>query len=413
MKLINQAILAKQASKQLRTSSNEVRSAVLNAFADYLMTNCKTILKENNVDLNNAKENGIRENMIDRLTLTSERIDSIVQGVKEVALLEDPLNNILEEKTLENGIQLKKISSPMGVIGVIFESRPNVSADVAALCIKAGSSCILKGGKESYHSCLAIVECMKQALKDNGLSSNCVQLANNPTHQEVEEFISNRESLDLLIPRGGKKLIQSVVSNAKVPVIETGAGVCHTYIAQSANYDIAEKIVINAKCQRPSVCNAMETLLVNETFANEHLNGICKAFKENGVTIYADDKSRNIVNDLLEASEESYYTEYNDLILNLKIVSDVQEAIEHIETYGTHHSEAIITSDLKEAEYFMNHIDSACVYMNASTRFTDGYEFGLGAEIGISTQKLHARGPMGLKELTTYTYHLYGKGETR
>lgn len=413
MNLNEQAILAKKASKQLRTSSNEVRSNVLNAFADYLVQNTDTILKENKIDLDNAKDNGIRENMIDRLTLTASRIQDIAQGVKEVATLDDPLNIVLEERTIHSGILLKKISSPMGVIGVIFESRPNVSADVSALCIKAGSSCILKGGKESYHSCYSIVECMKQALKDNGLSEDCVQLANNPTHKEVEEFISNRDSLDLLIPRGGKKLIQSVVNNAKVPVIETGAGVCHTYIAESAEYSMAEKIVINAKCQRPSVCNAMETLLVNETFANKYLTNICESLKKNGVTIYADDKSRQLVNGLLEASEESYYTEYNDLILNLKIVKDVDEAINHIEKYGTHHSEAIITSDTNEAEHFMNHIDSACVYVNASTRFTDGYEFGLGAEIGISTQKLHARGPMGLKELTTYTYHLYGKGETR
>lgn len=413
MNLNEQAILAKNASKQLRTSSNEVRSNVLNAFADYLVQNTDTILKENKIDLDNAKENGIRKNMIDRLTLTASRIQDIAQGVKEVATLDDPLNIVLEERTIQSGILLKKISSPMGVIGVIFESRPNVSADVSALCIKAGSSCILKGGKESYHSCYSIVECMKQALKDNGLSEDCVQLANNPTHKEVEEFISNRDSLDLLIPRGGKKLIQSVVNNAKVPVIETGAGVCHTYIAESADASMAEKIVINAKCQRPSVCNAMETLLVNETFANKHLTNICESLKKNGVTIYADDKSRHLVNGLLEANDESYYTEYNDLILNLKIVKDVDEAIHHIETYGTHHSEAIITRDMNEAEYFMNHIDSACVYVNASTRFTDGYEFGLGAEIGISTQKLHARGPMGLKELTTYTYHLYGKGETR
>lgn len=413
MNLNEQAILAKNASKQLRTSSNEVRSNVLNAFADYLVQNTDTILKENKIDLDNAKENGIRKNMIDRLTLTASRIQDIAQGVKEVATLDDPLNIVLEERTIQSGILLKKISSPMGVIGVIFESRPNVSADVSALCIKAGSSCILKGGKESYHSCCSIVECMKQALKDNGLSEDCVQLANNPTHKEVEEFISNRDSLDLLIPRGGKKLIQSVVNNAKVPVIETGAGVCHTYIAESADASMAEKIVINAKCQRPSVCNAMETLLVNETFANKHLTNICDSLKKNGVTIYADDKSRHLVNGLLEANDESYYTEYNDLILNLKIVKDVDEAIHHIETYGTHHSEAIITRDMNEAEYFMNHIDSACVYVNASTRFTDGYEFGLGAEIGISTQKLHARGPMGLKELTTYTYHLYGKGETR
>lgn len=413
MNLNELAKQAKIASRQLRTSSNTTRSNVLKTFADYLQKNMNIILEANLIDLENAKENGIRHNMMDRLTLNKERISSIAQGINEIADLDDPLNNVLEERTIHCGIVLKKISSPMGVIGVIFESRPNVSADVSALCIKAGSSCILKGGKESYHSCKAIVDCMKRSLEDHGLSKECIQLAQNPSHQEVEAFISNRESLDLLIPRGGKKLIQSVVNNAKVPVIETGAGVCHTYIAKSADYKKAENIVINAKCQRPSVCNAMETLLVNEDFANKHLTKICASLKENGVTIYADNKSRKLVEELLEATEESYYTEYNDLVLNLKIVKDVDEAIDHIEKYGTHHSEAIITEDLQEAEYFMNHIDSSCVYHNASTRFTDGYEFGLGAEIGISTQKLHARGPMGLKELTTYTYHLYGKGETR
>lgn len=413
MNLKEQAQVAKVASKQLRTTSNEVRSAVLCAFSKYLIKNSSLILNANQKDLSIAKENGMQKNMIDRLTLNQERIEQIAQGIKEVSTLDDPLNMVLEDRVLDSGLHLKKVTTPIGLVGVIFESRPNVSADVSALCIKAGSSCLLKGGKESYYSCKEIISCMKKALKENGLSGDCVMLADKPTHQEVEEFISDRNALDLLIPRGGKKLIQSVVNNSKVPVIETGAGVCHVFIDESAKYDMSEKIVINAKCQRPSVCNAMETLLIHRNWPQQNLINICKALKDNGVTIYADEYSRNLVSDLKEADEDSYCTEYNDYVMNLKVVNSIDEAIDHIETYGTHHSESIITENENNVVQFFNQVDSACIYHNASTRFTDGYEFGLGAEIGISTQKLHARGPMGLKELTTYTYHLYGKGETR
>lgn len=413
MNLYEQAQKAKVASQQLRITSNEVRSAILCAFSTYLIENTDIILKANQKDLSDAKINGMRENMIDRLRLNQERIEQIAIGVKEVSTLDDPLNIVLEDRTLNSGLHLKKVTTPIGLIGVIFESRPNVSADVSALCIKAGSCCLLKGGKESYYSCKEIVSCMKKALKENGLSEDCIMLADHPTHQEVEEFISDRNALDLLIPRGGKNLIQSVVNHAKVPVIETGAGVCHVFIDESAKYEMSEKIVINAKCQRPSVCNAMETLLVHKDWPQQNLINICKALKDNGVTIYADAYSRNLVDGLKEADEDSYYTEYNDYVMNLKVVNSIDEAINHIEKYGTHHSESIITENENNVIQFFNRTDSACIYHNASTRFTDGYEFGLGAEIGISTQKLHARGPMGLKELTTYAYHLYGKGETR
>lgn len=413
MNLIEQSKKAKQAEKQLRTLSNEVRNQILTDFADNLMQNTQWIMEENRKDLLQAKKDQMKESMIDRLTLNEERIRAIADGIRVLCTLEDPLHIVLEERTIRSGIRLEKVTCPIGVIGIIFESRPNVSADCAALCIKSGNACVLKGGKESYLSCLAIIAQAKKALKTNGVSEDAVMLAEKPTHAESEEWMKQRECVDLLIPRGGKKLIQSVVNNAKVPVIETGAGVCHIYIDKSAQYQMSEDIVINAKCQRPSVCNAMETLLIHKDIAQEFLMKLCKALEEHHVEIYGDEASRSIVENLKEADEESWYTEYNALIMNLKVVSSVEEAIDHIEKYGTHHSEAIITEDEDAVLKFFNGIDSACVYHNASTRFTDGYEFGLGAEIGISTQKLHARGPMGLRELTTYTYHLKGNGEVR
>lgn len=413
MNLIEQSKKAKEAEKQLRTLDNDTRNQILKDFADHLVENSDFIIEENQKDLLEAEKNKMKESLIDRLRLDKERIRSIAEGIKVLCKLEDPLNNILEERTIRSGILLQKITCPIGVIGIIFESRPNVSADCAALCIKSGNACVLKGGKESYLSCKAIIEQMKKALKNNGVNEDAVMLAEKPTHEESAEWMNQRDSVDLLIPRGGKKLIQSVVNNAKVPVIETGAGVCHVYIEKSAQYQMAEDIVINAKCQRPSVCNAMETLLIHKDIADAFLPGLCKKLEENNVEIYGDAASRKIIPSLKEADEESWYTEYNALIMNLKVVSSTEEAIDHIEKYGTHHSEAIISEDENEVLKFFRGIDSACLYHNASTRFTDGFEFGLGAEIGISTQKLHARGPMGLKELTTYTYHLKGNGEVR
>lgn len=413
MNLKEQSIRAKQASRQVRLLPEETRNAVLRSFADHLEENIPEIISENRKDLTQAKQNNMSQAMLDRLMLDETRIRKIAEGVRAVADLPDPLHQVLEERQLQSGIHLKRITCAIGVIGIIFESRPNVSADCSALCFKAGSACILKGGKESYLSCRAIIDQMKKALKENHVSEDAVMLAEKPTHAETDAFMADRDSVDLLIPRGGKKLIQAVVQNAKVPVIETGAGVCHVYVDESADIDMAVKIVINAKCQRPSVCNAMETLLVNRKIAGRFLPVVTDALKEHGVIIYADEDSRKIVPNLREADENSWYTEYNDLIMNLRIVDSTEEAIAHIEKYGTHHSESIISEDPEEVTKFMNGVDSACVYHNASTRFTDGFEFGLGAEIGISTQKLHARGPMGLRELTTYTYHLEGKGEIR
>lgn len=402
---------AKIASRFLRTVSNETRNKVLQSFAQHLLDYEEEILKANQIDIQAATS--LSDAMIDRLTLNHERIAAMAQGIQQVATLPDPIHQILEERTLSSGIHLQKISAPMGVIGIIFESRPNVSSDCTALCFKAGSACVLKGGKESYHSCAAIIKQMKAALREYQVDDHAVVLANQPTHEETQAFMEDASSVDLLIPRGGKKLIQTVVQHAKVPVIETGAGVCHTYVDEDADITMAKEIVINAKCSHPSVCNAMETLLVHENIAREFLPMICTELKKRNVIIHADESTRKIVSSLDSATNESWSTEYNDLEMNLRIVASVEEAVNHIETYGTHHSECIVSNNHQNVEYFMNGCDSACVYHNASTRFTDGFEFGLGAEIGISTQKLHARGPMGLHALTIYTYHLEGKGEIR
>ena len=413
MDLIAQAKAAKAASRSVRTLSGRVRSQVLRDFAYGLVENADTIIAANSLDLKEAKENGMSQAMLDRLMLNHARIEQIAKGVLQVEQLPDPLNRVLEERVIASGIHLKKISAAIGVIGIIFESRPNVTADCAALCFKSGNTCVLKGGKESYRSCKAIVDVMKKALKDNGVSEDAVMLAEKPSHEETAQFMACREYVDLLIPRGSSRLIQAVVKNAKVPVIETGAGICHTYVDESADFDMAEKIIINAKCSRPSVCNAMETLLVNEAVAGEFVPRIVNVMKERGVIIYGDKKACALADGLRQGNQTNWATEYDDLIMNLVIVKDVKEAIDHIETYGTHHSECIVTENEESKNLFFAGIDSACLYHNASTRFTDGFEFGLGAEIGISTQKLHARGPMGLQELTTYAYHLEGKGEIR
>lgn len=413
MDLISQAKAAKAASRTVRTLSNEIRSAVLRDFAYGLVENAETIIAANALDLAEAEENGMSKAMLDRLMLNKSRIDQIAEGVLQVEHLEDPLGRVLEERTIASGIHLKKISTAIGVIGIIFESRPNVSADCAALCFKSGNACVLKGGKESYRSCKAITDVMKQAMKAHGVSEDALMLAEKPSREETAEFMACREYVDLLIPRGGSGLIQAVVKNAKVPVIETGAGICHTFVDESADFDMAERIIINAKCSRPSVCNAMETLLVHEKAADAFVPRIVKVMKEHGVTIYGDEKACSYDQEIRKGDETNWATEYDDLIMNLVIVKDVNAAVDHIETYGTHHSECIVTESDESKNIFFRGIDSACLYHNASTRFTDGFEFGLGAEIGISTQKLHARGPMGLRELTTYAYHLEGKGEIR
>ena len=413
MDLISQAAAAKTAARQVRTLSAETRNSVLRSFAEGMIRHKDDIIEANRIDLEEAEANGMSKAMLDRLMLSEARIEGIAEGIRQVEELPDPLGRVIEERTIRSGVHLKKISSAIGVIGIIFESRPNVTADCAALCFKAGSACVLKGGKESYRSCLAITEVMKEALREHGICADAVMLAERPTHAETQKFMECRDYVDLIIPRGGKNLIRAVVDNAKVPVIETGAGVCHIFVDETADQDMAESIVINAKCSRPSVCNAMETLLVHRKAADTFIPRIADVMQKRGVIIYGDKAAQALADNIREADEENYSTEYGDLIMNLKIVDSVNEAVDHIEKYGTHHSDCIITEDESSKDYFFNNIDSACLYHNASTRWTDGFEFGLGAEIGISTQKLHARGPMGLNELTTYMYQLEGKGEIR
>ena len=413
MNLYEQSVLAKKAVPQLRGLDAETRRNILYCFADRLLECTDAILSANELDIATGRESGIRESMIDRLRLDRKRIEGIAEGVRQVASLPDPLNRVLEERTIASGIHLKKVTVPVGVIGIIYESRPNVTADCAALCIMSGNACVLKGGKEAWNSSNAIAECMKYALKQYNVSEDLVMLAGRVSHEETAEFMNDRENIDLLIPRGSSRLIRAVVDNARVPVIETGAGICHTYVEASADPDMAERILVNAKCSRPSVCNAMETMLIEKACAEQFLPRIVHTMRENGVTMYGDEYACSICEEIRPAEADSFDTEYNDLILNVGIVDGLEEAIAHIEKHGTHHSDAILTEDAEHAERFLNSVDSACVYHNASTRFTDGFEFGLGAEIGISTQKLHARGPMGLQELTTYSYKLEGKGEIR
>ncbi len=413
MNLIEMAMLAKKASRSVRQLSGSVRSQVLRDFAWGLIENADHIIEENALDLKEAEENGMSTAMLDRLRLDRGRIEGIAEGILQVERLDDPLHRVMEERVISSGVHLKKVTVPIGVIGIIFESRPNVTADCAALCFKSGNACVLKGGKESYRSSLAIVNVMKEALKKNGVSEDAVMLAEKPSHEETQKFMECTEYVDLLIPRGGRNLIRAVVEHAKVPVIETGAGICHTFVDESADLRMAERIIINAKCSRPSVCNAMETLLVHEKIADTFVPHIVNVMKEHGVTIYGNEKACAIVPSLEKGNETNWATEYDDLIMNLVVVSSVEEACDHIETYGTHHSDCIVTEDEDSKNIFFASIDSACLYHNASTRFTDGFEFGLGAEIGISTQKLHARGPMGLHELTSYAYYLEGEGEIR
>lgn len=405
--------LAHEASASLRNTDNAMRSAILLEFADSLISHQDEILSANSKDCTSAKEAGMSPSLLDRLLLTEKRILSMAEGVREIAALPDPLHKVLEERTLTSGIHLEKISVPIGTIGIIYEARPNVTADCAALCLKSGNACVLKGGKEAYHSSLSIISLIKTILEKHHLNRDLVTLLPKISHEETQRFMECREYLDLLIPRGSKRLIQTVVENAKVPVIETGAGICHIYVEKSADFEMAKRIIINAKCQRPSVCNAIETVLIEKDIAQPFVPFISSCMHEQGVMMYGDEICTSFSDLIQPVKENSYDTEYGDLIMNIHVVETTEEAISHIERHGTHHSDAIISEDAKEVEKFMNGVDSACVYHNASTRFTDGYVFGLGGEIGISTQKLHARGPMGLEALTTYTYHLEGKGEIR
>jgi len=402
---------AKRAAALTAKLSTEDKNSILIQCADALVSKTGLVLEENNHDLELAT--GVKDSFRDRLKLTEARVRSMSDGLRQVAALSDPVGEATDMKTLPNGLILARKTVPMGVIAMIYESRPNVTADAFGLCFKAGSSVILRGGKESIRSNIAIAQVIREVLERNGLSPDVIQVMQDTSREAAQELMKLNKYVDLLIPRGGAGLIRSVVENSTIPVIETGVGNCHIYVDENADMESALPIIINAKTQRPGVCNAMEKLLVHENVATKHLSVIVNALRDNGVEIRGDEHAVSLVPDIKPADAEDWHTEYLDLILAVKVVSDIGEAITHIGMYSSGHSEAILTESYTNAQRFLNEVDSAAVYVNASTRFTDGGEFGLGAEIGISTQKLHARGPMGLKELTSTKFIIYGNGQAR
>ena len=404
---------AKAASGKLAITSAQTRNAALLAMADALVHAAPAILSANAEDVRIAKERGVKASFIDRLTLDSKRIEAMANGIKKVALLADPIGKSDSVNVRPNGLRIEKRRVPLGVIGIIYEARPNVTADAIALCLKSGNACVLRGGSEALLSNSVIADALSAAAVQNGIPDGAIQLLRDTDRAAASEMMQLNGLIDVLIPRGGPGLIQSVVKQATIPVIETGVGVCHVYIDKTADLAMATDIIENAKCSRPSVCNAAETLLVHESVAKECLPQIAERLSGRGVELRCDARAKTLMPGSIDATEEDWSTEYGDLILSVKVVDSFDEAVSHIETYGTHHSDAIITSLYDTAERFLNEVNSAAVYVNASTRFTDGEEFGFGAEIGISTQKLHARGPMGLDELTTVKYTVRGSGQIR
>lgn len=404
---------AKEGSRYLKTVDTDTKNKALLAIASELEAQKSYILAENAQDIKRAKDNGMNKGLLDRLTLTEDRIASIAEGVRQVASLPDPVGEVITMKQLPNGLKVGQRRVPLGVVGVIYESRPNVTVDTAVLCLKASNAVILRGGSDAFNSNKALSSIMRAALERSGICADAVCFMEDTSRDTVTQLMKMNKYLDVLIPRGGAGLIQSVVQNATVPVIETGVGNCHIYIDKSADPDMATNIVINAKTSRPSVCNAAESLLIHRDAAPEIFSRISRELKAKGVEIRGCAKACTLMDCDLEATDEDFATEFLSLAISVKVVSSVDEAIDHIEKYSTGHSECIVTNDYTNANKFLDEIDSAAVYVNASTRFTDGFEFGLGAEIGISTQKLHARGPMGLKELTTYKYIILGDGQIR
>lgn len=409
----NKAILAKKTTTLLGTLSARQKNNALLLMADALIENEAAIIAANEKDLQNGRDQGLSTAMLDRLALNTERIEAMAEGLREIVELPDPVGDLLEEFHRPNGLRILKVRVPIGLIGIIYEARPNVTVDAAGLCLKSGNAVLLRGGSSALHSNEQIVTILQEALQQSDIPADALQLVADTDRASVTEMIQLKGIVDLVIPRGGHALIQNVLTNATVPVIETGAGVCHTYIDADADPDMAMDIAFNAKVQRPSVCNAMETLLVHKDFAEQHLNTLAKRMKGAEIELKGDSNAQSIVSDIGASSEEDWHTEYNDHILDIKVVENIDEAIAHIATYGTMHSEAIVTDNEENAEKFLLEVDAAAVFHNASTRFTDGFEFGFGAEIGISTQKLHARGPMGLPALTSEKYRVYGEGQIR
>ncbi|MBN1037145.1 glutamate-5-semialdehyde dehydrogenase [Clostridium botulinum] len=404
---------AKEASYVLMNATTSEKNDALIKMGQKLLENKEYIIAENKKDLENAMLKGTSKAMLDRLYLDEKRLEDMAGGLNQLVNLNDPIGEVITMWKRPNGLQIGKQRVPMGVIGIIYEARPNVTCDAAGLCLKAGNAVILRGGSEAINSNKAIVKALCEGIKESGLPEYSLQLIENTSREIANEMMRLNEYIDVLIPRGGAGLIQAVVKNATVPVIETGVGNCHVYVDEEADFKMAEDIIINAKTSRPAVCNAEEKLLVNEKIAEEFLPKIISVLREKNVEVRGDISVMKIVDDVKEATDEDWGKEYLDFIIGIKIVNNIDEAIKHINKYGSGHSEAIITNNYQNSQKFLQRVDAAAVYVNASTRFTDGCEFGFGAEIGISTQKLHARGPMGLNELTTTKYIIYGNGQIR
>lgn len=413
MTVFEQGKKAKQTLTFMSQVTTEQKNNALGIIADMLEENIEKIVSANNVDIENGRQNGLNDGLIDRLMLNADRIKAMADGARQVASLPDPCGRVLSEYKKDNGLDIKKITVPLGVIGIIFEARPNVTVDAAALCLKSGNAVILRGGKEAINSNTALADIMREALVKAGFPQDVIQLVGDTSRQSSNDMMHMNEYLDSLIPRGGKGLIKAVVENSTVPVIETGSGNCHIYVDESADINMAANIIFNAKTQRISVCNACESLVINSKIIDKALPVIAKKLKEKDVEIRGDERAQKACSLVVPATDEDFATEYLDYIISVKTVDTVDEAIAHINANSTGHSEAIITENKENAEKFLKCIDSSSVYVNASTRFTDGAEFGLGAEIGISTQKLHARGPMGLEQLTSTKYLIYGDGQVR
>lgn len=404
---------AKNAKYDVQKYTTEIKNDALVHIADKLIACSEEILEANQMDIDKAKENGIHDGMIDRLSLSNSRIEAMAEGLKQIADLPDYVGDVMEEFSHKNGMKIRKVRVPLGVIGIIFESRPNVTADAFGLCFKSGNSVILKGGKEAIHSNIAITKVIREGLKEKNLNEDAVILIENTEREVTAQFMKLKEYVDVLIPRGGAGLIKAVVENSTIPVIETGTGNCHIYVDENADLTKAVNIINNAKTQRISVCNACESLVVHKNVVEKLMPMLKEALSHANVEYRCDECSKPYMLDALDATEDDFGREYLDYILSVKTVESVEEAVNHINKYNTGHSDAIVTENEENAQYFLNNVDAACVYVNASTRFTDGFEFGFGAEIGISTQKLHARGPMGLRELTAYKYQVIGNGEIR
>ena len=411
--LLQLGMNAKEAENTIRTITTDQKNQVLAAVANHLVESTDKLLEANAADVTNAKQNHMPEGLVDRLMLSPERIEGMAEGLRQLVALEDPIGEVTGMKKRPNGLLIGQKRVPLGVVGIIYEARPNVTADAFGLCFKTGNVVILKGGSDAIHSNEAIVDCIRESLKACGVTENAIQLIADTSRETAAEFMKMNEYVDVLIPRGGKGLIKAVVNQSTIPVIETGTGNCHIYVDESADLDMAVNIILNAKTQRVGVCNACESLLVHANVKEKLLPVLAQKLKEKHVEMRADKEAHELMPGSVDATEEDWGTEYLDYILTIKVVYSVDEAIAHINRYNTGHSEAIITNDYTNAQKFLDEVDAAAVYVNASTRFTDGFEFGYGAEIGISTQKLHARGPMGLLALTTTKYIIYGNGQIR